>query len=192
MSNVSENSDRFLALRWLMLCTLYFSMSWILYVLDYAITQPHYAYNSFATWSTIAVREGVAVSLEVTVVIGVLVPIGLVVQRSPRDLDYYPHFGNSTAVFHSLGSRLILISGGLLLAGYLAAVAIELWESSQRPHGLIWPGHYIYGVLMTLWGVLWMADCLTRPRRGSIVAAILFTVLAVLYPLSIGTAYTVE
>ena len=170
-----------LGIRYASLIAGYFAGAYTLYLFDYSVTQPHPVYLDGTTWLRYAVREGFIWSLWCSICIGILFPIGLALQKSPRDLAFYPIVRHFPLLLRSLGSRLVIIAGGLLLGGYLCSVAIMVWGAAHTPHGLIWPPHFIYAVSMSLWGLWWMADCVTRPRRGSVVAAVIFTVFAVLF-----------
>jgi hypothetical protein len=68
--------------------------------------------------------------------------------------------------------RLILIIGGLLVVGWYAGSVVAVWSAYQSPGGLVWPPKRVFAICQCVWGLLWVADCTSRPHRGTIVAAI--------------------
>jgi len=163
----------------------YGALSFALYLLDGAITQPHPIY-AIGTWLTHAARNGFQFAWRFSLGIAALVLIDLLVQgvrrTAPRpDMRFYPTSGGLRKAISATPCRVVLLSGALLLVGYYAYVEIEIWTASLRPHGLIWPPHRLLVMSLFSWGVLWITDCLRRPGGGTIVGAILFTAWTALY-----------
>ncbi len=176
---LEESKDGILKIKsmvfgWVMSCILWFVLPCVLFVMDDCIIQPHTTYAT-GTWFSLAIPGALHWSCWVAAGMAIIFPFGVAIQKSPADVAYYPRLQNFPAMFRSLFPRMVVTWGVLLLAGYWVYTAIDVLEASHRAHGLLWPPHYFFVIGMMLWGVLWIADCLTRPRYGSILAAVLFT-----------------
>ncbi len=194
--NMTESKMRPMILRAGIVVAGYFGSTFLLFILDSAITQPHPVYVS-GTWLTYAARNALFWALRFGVGVAVIVTVDLGVQRihgasSKRDLRFYPTVKGLRNAVRAPMPRLVMVAGLLLLGGYYALVEIAIWETSRRPHGLIWPPHRLFVVCLISWGVLWIADCLRRPGGGTIVGAIAFTTWATLSTLSIAFGCLVE
>jgi hypothetical protein len=158
---------------------LYCGLAFGFYVFGEAIDMPHPDYAE-GTWLTRGVAEGVVMLPPVGVGMLILVAIDGAIQRGrPRDSGYYPRLANVWRGLRLPRVRLILIIGGALVVGYYASTVIEVWSAGQRPCGWIWPPKRVFVACQFLWGLLWLADCASRPRGGTMAAAIgyLFTAL---------------
>jgi hypothetical protein len=149
-----------------------------------AIDQPHPAYFDGSTWLTRGVSEFLKLDM-VAVVAGMLLTIVVdaVAQRNrPRDHRYYPQLLNIWRGRRLLHVRLILIFGGLLIVGGYADSVAAVWGAQQGPHGLIWPPRRVFEACYMLWGMLWVADCASRPNGRTMAAAIGYLCLGILLP----------
>ncbi len=153
-------------------CVAYAGVAALVYGVNVSFTQPYPSGG-----------EGVPAELIVACLVGaslaVLIPVDLFVQwlghTHPRDLVYRPTAAGLQAAWTRQGPRLVLIVTGMLIVCYLAEVAFELWRASLYPHGLTWGPHYLLYASVLGWGGAWIADTLTRPQRGTFVAAVVFT-----------------
>jgi hypothetical protein len=78
-----------------------------------------------------------------------------------------------------------LVIGLLLVAYYLADVGLKVWLWGMPPGGWLWPPERVVIAGLFAWGVVWLADCLTRPAGGTWLTAVcfLFFVWAVVLPM---------
>ncbi len=60
--------------------------------------------------------------------------------------------------------------GSLLLIVYYVRTMIDIWNA-ERVAGLVWPPERVWFTCQISWGLLWVADCLTRKNYGTLVAA---------------------
>jgi hypothetical protein len=163
---------------------LYGCLAFAFYLFGEAIDQPHPVYAE-GNWLTRGAAQGIAFFPFAAVGMLILVAIDSAVQRShPRDSAYYPRLINLWR--GSLHVRLFLIVGGALILGYYAMTVVEVWSSAQHPSGWQWPPERVFVVCNLLWGLLWLADCASRPRCGTITAAIGYVCLALLILLPLG------
>ncbi len=163
---------------------LYGGLTFIFFIFGEAIDQPHPDYAE-GNWLTHGVAEGIPLVVLAAIAMLILVGIDALIQRSrPRDAAYYPQLSN---LWHGpLYVRLILIIGGALILGYYGMTVVEVWSSCQRPCGCVWPAKRVFVVCNLLWGLLWLADCASRPRCGTIMAAVGYVCLATLILLPLG------
>ncbi len=130
----------------------------------------------------------------------ILVALDLLVQSrfgfrglSEADTAYYPRLASLRASLSFRSPWLVLIVGFLALTGYYAMTVARVstvgtdlrlkwlpalifawpWWSVGK-----WPPEQIFVCCSLCWGVLWLADCMARPRRGTICAAIGFILAA--------------
>jgi hypothetical protein len=162
---------KFLA-RWIALGVVYGLLVLVLYLLDRAFTE------RFSTFDA-TVAEGVVWSFWYGAGILVFAMADVLVRafqaRPSDDFRYYPVLRGPRVLVRKAGSRLILISGAFVLAGYWTYMGIQIWAEGQSPHGnMLLPPMIFHSCLLT-WGIGWTADCARRPRGGTIVAAALFT-----------------
>jgi hypothetical protein len=124
-----------------------------------------------------------------------LIPLDIVIQKirsggnisfSEMDRIYGPTIGIFPALKNYAGARMVAIVGGLFLMAYYASTVIELHSIEQHSGGLILPPDRIFSTLTIAWGVLWIAECQSRPRKGTISAALFFTMVCILLLLSSG------
>jgi hypothetical protein len=149
------------------------------------IDQPLPWYVDGGTWLPRGVADSLQFELIVLVMTGVLIAVTIdaAVQSSrPRDRAYYPLLPNVWRGLGSLHVRLILIVGGLIVAGRYADTVIAVWSASQGAGGLVWPPKRVFDACRLLWGLLWLADCASRPNRGTMAAAIGYLLMMWLLP----------
>jgi hypothetical protein len=121
-------------------------------------------------------------------VVSILIPFDLAHQRgrglAPFDVTYYPTLRGLRQCLTVVPARMVLIVGLLLLAGWLAHTQLDLIRNSfwGNPHG---PPRIIAAGLVA-WGIVWLADCITRPKGGTYIAAMWFLLVALFI------LYTVE
>ncbi|MGO9113588.1 MAG: hypothetical protein ACLP9L_30520 [Thermoguttaceae bacterium] len=95
-----------------------------------------------------------------------------------RGHAYYPQLANVWRGLRLIHVRLILMIGGLLVVGYYAATVIEV--SSIRC-GTVFPPERVWISCHLLWGVVWLADCASRPNRDMVKVAIGYLCIAALF-----------
>lgn len=163
--------------------TLYGGLAFAFYVFGEAIDQPHPAYLDGSNWLTHGTAFGGQLILPIMAGMFVLVAIDAALQRNrPRDGAYYPRLRR---VWHGLGSlrvRWILIIGGLLVVGSYTDSVISIWSAHHSPGGWVWPPKRVFAACHFLWGLIWVADCASRPNRGTMVAAIGYLCMTLLLP----------
>ena len=166
---------------------LYGGLAFAFFVFGETIDQPHPDYAE-GNWLTRGATSGIAFFLFAAVAMLIVVAIDAAVQRGrPRDCAYYPRLSQLSRGLDCLHVRLILIIGGTLIVGYYAMTVVEVWSSAQRPSGWQWPPKRVFLACHFLWGLLWLADCASRPRRGTMVAAIGYLLLSLLMlPMGFG------
>jgi hypothetical protein len=156
------------------------------YIFGEAIDQPHFPYSD-DEWFLQAVVQGAVIGAVGLLLMIVIVAIDAATQQGqPRDCRYYPRLRNLKLGLRSLNVRLILIIGGFLIAAYYSTTVIEVWSPSRNLPCWLWPPKRIFLSCQLLWGLLWLADCSSRPGRGTVVAAIGFLVLSLLLVPIIG------
>lgn len=151
------------------------------------IDQPHPIYLQ-GNWITVALSNFLPVLPLMFIAILILVALDAVLQQShPRDVAYYPRMSQLRGVVSRTECRLTLAIGVLLVLGYYTLTSIDVWEARQRP-ATIWPPKRVFVACNFLWGFLWLADCLARPKKGTIAAAIGFLVLVFVFlsPMGFG------
>jgi hypothetical protein len=153
---------------------LYGVLAFAFFLFGEAIDQPHPAYLS-GNWLTHGVAQFFQVEKLTTIMAGMLIVVAIdaAVQRSrPRDRSYCPRLPSLWRGLSSLPVRLILVIGTLLVVGWYADSVIAVWSARQSPGGWVWPPKRVFAACQILWGLLWLADCASRPNRGTIAAAI--------------------
>lgn len=85
----------------------------------------------------------------------------------PVDARLFPVPNRTIAIFRSLRSRLIFEVGLLLTAGYIASCLIEKWELEHLPHGIVWGPDWVFESIISVWGVLWLAESVAPPARSA-------------------------
>jgi hypothetical protein len=142
------------------------------------IDQPHPTYI-VGNWLSGELCNCIFRGIVFSVLMLILIATDLAVQhfiyhKSKCDIMFYPQPVNLWNNVSLPRLRLVLIVGGLLLLGYYAHTVIYLWKFQESPGGLIWPSERVFFTCMVGWGILWIADCLARPRFGTGLAAIGF------------------
>lgn len=171
-------------------------LAFALFLLDSVITQPHAVYVT-GTWLTHATWNAFRFSWWFTLGIAAVVPIDLLVQRERRgatspDFCFHPTVRGLRRAISSPLPGLVLLSSFVLLAAYYVHIEVTMWRINQRPHGLIWPPHWLFVISVLLWGMLWVADCIRRPAGGTIIGAIVFTGWAAVCSVPIAFGCLVE
>jgi len=115
--------------------------------------------------------------------IGALYPVdvmrqGLRAEVSEYDLAFYPTLLGLRRALGVRRARIVLVAGALLVAGYGAHVGVVLWSASFHPCGLMYPPRLVFAICAAPWAVLWVGDCLARPRCGTKLAASGYSALA--------------
>jgi len=171
----------------------YCGLAFTFFVLGEAIDQPHPIYTGSVTWLSVAIEHALRELPLFAIATPFLVGVDAVTQCGrPRDRGYYPRIVN---VWRSLAVwkvRWVLIAGGLLLGGMYASTVIDVWSAHHQPHGLIWPPKRVYETCLLFWGLLWLADCVARPRGGTMAAAVGYLCFFVLVVLGRGSYTLVE
>ena len=159
---------------------LYGGLTFAFFLFGEAIDQPHPEYLD-GNWLTHGAAEGSQFAPIIAIGVLIMIAIDAAVQGSgPRDRAYYPRLGS--ICLGLLHVRLILIIGGLLIVGYYATTVIEVWSANQLPGGWVWPPKRVFEACQFLWGLLWLADCASRPKRGTMAAAIGYLFVMLLLP----------
>lgn len=152
---------------------LYGGLVFAFFIFGEAIDQPHPAYLDGSNWLTHGVANGGQFIPFVAAGMLIVVVIDSLIQKSrPRDCAYYPRLANIWCGLGLLHVRLILIIGGLLIFGYYATTVVEVWSARQHAGGWVWPPKRVFESCHLLWGLLWLADCASRPNRSTMAAAI--------------------
>ncbi len=137
---------------------------------DAAINQPRH-YSAQEWLAQVAAASAFAAPLAP---IFLLIPVILHLEprtSGPKDRAYYPRLANVWRGLRLLKVRLILMVGGLLVVGYYAATEIEIL-SAHRHESLNWFPPRVWISCHLLWGLLWLADCESRPDCGMMKVAI--------------------
>jgi hypothetical protein len=165
---------------------LYCILAFAFFMFGEAIDQPHPIY-AHGNWLTSGVANFIQFIPIFAVAALILVAIDAAVQRGrPRDSAYFPRFSTLWRGLSSIQIRLVLIVGVSLVLGYYAVSVIDVWSAQHSRAGLIWPPKRVFVTCCFLWGLLWLADCLPRPRRGTMAAAVGFLCLTFLLLLPLG------
>jgi hypothetical protein len=152
---------------------LYAILNFVFFLFGEAIDQPHPAYLDGSTWLDHAVANGLQFTPYVVIATFIIMAIDCAVQRSrPRNGAYYPRLSSVWLGLGSVRVRLVLTIGLLLVIGYYSPSVIEVWRAHQSPGGWVWPPKRVYAACHFLWSLLWIADCQSRPNRGTMAAAI--------------------
>jgi hypothetical protein len=166
---------------------LYCTLATIFFLFGEAIDQPHPAFL-IGNWVTAALDNFWPVLPIVGIATVILVALDGVVQQSrPRDVAYYPRFSNLRTALARFELRLPLVIGLMLVFAYYAFTVVEVWHNQQYPGELYWPPKRVFLTCLFLWEVLWLADCLSRPRHGTIVAAIGYLCFTFFFLLPFGS-----
>ena len=153
-----------------------------------AIDQPHPEYME-GNWITHRLPDSVRWSEVIAAVMFVLVCVDLAVQNfgaraGQKDLVFFPRLHKVHDFWTVDGSRWVLICGGLFFAFYWTLTSIEVWKASLICH-IAWPPERVFISGLLSCGVVWFADCLRRPRRTTIIAAIGLTLYTFVFILPI-------
>ena len=97
-----------------------------------------------------------------------------------RGHAYYPQLGNIRRGLRLLHVRLILMIGGLLVVGYYTVTVIQVSWPQQSGYMLCLPPR-VWISCHLLWGLLWLADCASRPNRDMVKVAIGYLCIVALF-----------
>jgi hypothetical protein len=130
-------------------------------------------------WWTRRWGEAFSLGVEFAIVMAVLMTVDALLQRrdsaGPTDLAYYPRVGGLVKSLSLVQGRLVLILGFLFFLGVNADLAVQEFADGR----LAGPEVALYTCVMG-WNVLWIADCLSRPRYTTLWVAVAFFVNAVI------------
>jgi len=150
---------------------------------DAAVNHPHRFYAHFnREWLVeAAARAAWAAPLAA---IFLLIPVILHLESresGPKDRAYYPRLVNVWRGLGLLHVRLILMIGVLLVVAYYAATEIQVWSAEWSFSRTTFPGPRVWISCHLLWGLLWLADCASRPDRGMMKVAIGYLCIVVVF-----------
>ena len=165
-------------IRWGVYCVIYMIFIFLLYMLDYIITQPHPFYFSGNCFN-FSMNKSEIYAMRFTIGYAVITGISMIAskfgEKSSSNLNFYPSLKGLRTAVKKLIPRLILITGFIISAGYLTYTYIEFYKLNLRPHGLLCPPNYLFTVFLFLWCTLWICDASRKENRGSLPAALLCT-----------------
>jgi hypothetical protein len=167
---------------------LFYGLDFAFGLFDAAVNQPHPEYIDGGQITNAWVLRAVAGSAAAAPLpaIFLLIPVAFNFE-SPRGRRwghaYYPQLANVRRGLRLLHVRLILMIGGLLVVGYYAATVIEV---SSKRCGIVCPPERVWISCHLLWGVLWLADCASRPNRDIVKVAIGYLCITALFLLLFG------
>jgi hypothetical protein len=172
-----------------LMAALYFALSAAFHFAGGAIDQPHPIYAE-GNWITHRMPELLHWSEAIGIVMFILVSADIAVQHvvhkgKMKDLAYFPRFQRICEFLKPDGSRWILICGAAFLALYWGQSVIEVWRWEQINSGWVWPPERFFVTCLLIWGLVWIADCLSRPRSTTIVAAVGFSVFTLIFVLPV-------
>jgi hypothetical protein len=152
-------------------------------LLDAAINQPHPSYIDGPTLTNAwlgRAMAGAAIIAPITAMVLLLPVAAHLESRSGGSTDraYYPQLANIWRKLGLVRVRVILLIGGLLVFAYYAATTIHV-QAAQKVCGMVFPESRVWLSCQVLWGVLWLADCASRPNRGMLKVAIAYLCIAV-------------
>lgn len=155
---------------------LYFVLTAAAHLLGGVIDQPHPQYQE-GTWLTHRLEQSIDWASCIAVAIMVLVPLDLMGQYAQKcdtrmNVTYYPNPLNLSRWWSTKSARITLVAGVLLLAGYYASTVIAMTGARMGSDGIIWPPERVFLCIMWGWGIIWLADCFTRPGYATMVAAV--------------------
>jgi len=157
----------------------YFLLMSAFYLFGGAIEQSHLVFAG-GNWVARRARESVLWGAHFVVVMALLTTVDAVMQFRRRDgikdFAYYPRVAGLVKSLSLVQGRLVLIVGFLVLFGAYVMTAVEEWGARVQ----ILPTEVAFGTCVLGWAVLWIADCLSRPRRSTVWVAIAFLLYGLL------------
>jgi len=157
----------------------------VFFLFDAVINQPHYVvvwgHEKDIEWLTRAV-VGSTVTTALTAIL-LLPPVAFNFESPKARLRghaYYPQLGNIRRGLRLLHVRLILMIGGLLVVGYYTVTVIQVSWPQQSGYMLCLPPR-VWISCHLLWGLLWLADCASRPNRDMVKVAIGYLCIVALF-----------
>jgi hypothetical protein len=149
-----------------------------------ALTSPDLPVGDWLTphhwpdWLTHKCHESLTCGTIAGVVLIILMAVDALMQRAlpveERDFAYYPRIGGLMNSFSLLQGRLVLLIGFLVVLAIYADFAVAQWKA----HGRISASQTPFVASAVGWVVLWIADCVSRPRSTTLWVAILFLFIA--------------
>jgi hypothetical protein len=168
---------------------IHFALGFALFILEGMIDRPSAMYG-WRNWLTAVIPAASGFGAFIGVLAAILVPFDIAAQVRRKvvrlDLAYYPRPAGLRRCLAELPARMFLTVGLLLLAGWLVHTQLDL----MLRHAL--PPPRILAAGLVAWGILWLADCLARPKGGTFVAGTWFLVLALFIAWTIGSMDTVR
>jgi hypothetical protein len=163
---------------------LYFAVGFGLCLFGGFVDQPHPSYADGSTWLSHRIPLAIGIGATVAVGVVILIVIDQLARATPNvgldELAYYPRPAGLKRCLSAMPARLVLVAGFLALGGWFVHTELVLSVVNMSAGGLVWPPERVLAAGLVAWGLLWLADCLGRPGRATIVAAGGFLLLAVL------------
>jgi hypothetical protein len=125
-------------------------------------------------------EESVLWAVRLTTTVVILISLDAVMQlrqeNEIKDFAYYPRVTGLVKSLSLVRCRLVLVAGFLILFGNYALIVVEVWRAGTP----ILPLDITFKTCVWGWAVLWIADCLCRPRRIAVWVAIAFLVYSLI------------
>ena len=167
--------------------TFYFCITFAFYFLGETIEQPHPTYVR-GNWITHNLAPAFAISIVTAIIILALIPFDYAFQSErPPDVAFYPKYSSLFTNTAHTPARLMAIVGLGAVLGYYSTTVIEVWSNEQFPGGWVWPPKRVFVTCNLIWAVFWIADCVYRPNRGTMVAAIGYVLITLIFILPMGS-----
>jgi hypothetical protein len=132
------------------------------------LTQPGWRAWVMQRWD-----ESLSVGLEFAIVMAVAMAADALVQyrqpERPMDYAYYPRIEGLVKSLSLVQGRMVLMIGFLVLLGGYADLALKEW-----PHGNLAGPEVAIATCLLGWNLLWIADCMSRPRHTTLWVAVAF------------------
>jgi hypothetical protein len=172
--------------RLVLLPCLYFALAFALHFAGGVLDSPHprsaLAAACLAQRAVDSVSWGFAFALLISILIPLEVfAIGMNSVLNRTEGAFYPRLSRLRALISHLGSRLVAMAGFAFLTAYYVWTATMVYRMRS--------GHFGPAVLpeyerilffgMAGWASLWIAECLSRPRGGTLGIAMLFLLVTI-------------
>jgi hypothetical protein len=168
---------------------LYFALGVGLHFFDGFVNQPFPSYG-LGKWFSDQLGSSIVGGVLLATVVGVLMVIDVCAQsyrgKEPIDLAYYPTLRGLRRGFVMQPSRLILAVGLLGLAAYYIKFQLDIRATEIWSHAMVWPPPYAKAGGLGLWALLWYADSLARPNRGTVFASTSFLLISLFVLISVA------
>ena len=158
---------------------LHVGVAYTFYMFGELIDQPHPSYGNLA-WPTVATANMVGDALLIGTAVFILIAADLAIRGSlSQEQAYFPRPANLISACARRCVRMWLFAGAIMVFAYYASTMMYI-ARSEALLGTIWPPRRIFVTCLALWGWLWCVDAWTRPKKGTIVAAVGFLVFVVI------------